>query len=236
MSDDTTLILTAQTKLLIEKSLPRMKARDTVLQLFFGKIRALVKKISGEYTVKTKNSSIGVRGTDFAVAVAPTPKNRPLGGKKKVTTGFLTAVLTGGHQSTVELNGLFGPPVTVKPFSVAGVPSGNRAEQAVYIGPAAVSLLERIAPQQHEVLPTVSKRKSPSQGAEPCWMLSVKILGTERKGYFKVCKPVQKPVEKPIIKLWPEAALLPARIKSLPQGFANKNQKDQGADQDNKGR
>jgi hypothetical protein len=188
MSDDTTLVLTAQTKLLIEKSLPRMKARDTVLQLFFGRIRALVKKLSGEYTIKTTNSSVGVRGTDFAVAVAPTSKNRPLDGGKKVTTGFLTAVLTGGHQSTVELNGLFGPSVTVKPFSVARVPSENRAEQAVYIGPSAVALLEQIAPQQHEVLPTVS--------VASCWMVSVKILGTEKKKYFKVCKPGQKPVEK----------------------------------------
>ncbi|MCI5165206.1 MAG: hypothetical protein D3903_03740 [Candidatus Electrothrix sp. GM3_4] len=264
MSDNSTLILTAQTKLLIDSSLPRIKARDTVLQLFFGRVRALVKRLAGEYTIRTANASIGVRGTDFAVAVAPDPKKRTLSGKEKISTGFLTAVLTGGHHSTVKLAGLSGPPVMVRPFSASGVFSGNRAEQAVYIGPAVVSLLERIAPQQQqEVLPPsekfplkpslkFSQRSSQSVNIDPCWTLFVKILGTEKKKYFKVCKPTQEPVQKttqkiiqkpiqkptlkPIIILLPEAPLLPTWIKGLPEGFTYKNQKDQGADQDSKGR
>jgi hypothetical protein len=230
MTDETTLILTAQTKLTIKRSLPRIKIRDTVLQLFFGRIRALVKKLAGEYTIKTPTACIGVRGTDFAVAVAPAPKNRRPIWQKKTPTGLLTAVLTGGNQSMVELAGLFGPPITVKPFSAAEVRSGSRAEQAVYIGPAAIPLLQGVAPQ-HKVLPTVSK--SPSLRVDPCWTLSFKIIGTERKGDFEVCKPGQKA---PSQGGPDKKSLLSARIKGLPQGFTYKNQKDQGADQDSKGR
>ena len=121
LSDDSVLIIMAQSKLLIDKSLPRMKVRDTTMQLFFGTIRSLVKKISGEYTVKTPTTTLGVRGTDFAVLVAPDPKGSLPKWGKKVPTGLLTAILTGGKQSTVEMTGSFGPSVMVKPLSVAAV-------------------------------------------------------------------------------------------------------------------
>ncbi|MCI5132281.1 MAG: hypothetical protein D3904_12360, partial [Candidatus Electrothrix sp. EH2] len=147
MSDESILTLTSQTKLTIDRSLPRMKVRDTVLQLFLGKVRALVKKLAGEYTIRTPTGSIGVRGTDFAIAVAPVPlpsSSRP-GWKKKTTAGMLTTVLTGKSPSIVELAGQLGPSVTIGPLSASGVRTGGKAEEPVYVGPAALTLLEKIA-------------------------------------------------------------------------------------------
>ncbi|CAK8714037.1 FecR family protein [Candidatus Electrothrix laxa] len=221
LADDSILILMAQSKLLIDRSLPRVKVRDTTIQLFFGKVRSLVKKITGQYTIKTPTGSLGVRGTDFAVAVAPAPKNKlPIWGKK-VPTGLLTAVLTGGDHSTVELAGLFGPSIMVKPFSTAGVWPGDRIEQAMYVGPAAIPLLEKIAPLQEVqmVLPKQLISKKQALIAAPCWPFSGKAKGLK---YFKVCEPEQKKK----IKLRGLNNLLPARIKGFSQGFTDKNQKD----------
>jgi len=191
MADDTTLTLAAQTKLTIDRSLPRVKVRDTFLKLFFGRIRTLVKKLSGEYIIRTPTASIGVRGTDFAVAVASAPKNRLPGWRKKAPTGLLTAVLTGGNQSTVELAGLFGPSIVIKPFSAAGVYSGSRAKQVVYVGPAAASLLQRIAPipqtgfsPDRSSLPNLPKKSAPV--AAPCWPFPGTGTGKGLK-YFRVC-------------------------------------------------
>ncbi|MCI5220345.1 MAG: hypothetical protein D3914_14420 [Candidatus Electrothrix sp. LOE2] len=148
MTDETALNLAGHTKLTIDKSLPRIKVRDTVVQLFFGRVRALVKKIAGEYILRTPTAIICVRGTDFAAAVAPAPDNRLPGRKEKkiMSSGLLTAVLTGGDQSSVEFAGFFGPSITVKPLSVAAIRTGEQAGQAVYVGPAAVSLLRKIGP------------------------------------------------------------------------------------------
>ena len=145
MSDDTMLTLTARTKLTIDKYLPRMKIRDTAIQLFFGRIRALVKKVAGEYTIRTPTGSIGVRGTDFAVAVAPAPPDNPQGEKKNIPTGMLTVVLTGDNQSEVEFAGNLGPSVMIKQLSVSGARTGGKAEEPVYVGTAALTLLNNIA-------------------------------------------------------------------------------------------
>ncbi len=79
MTDATTLTLAAQTKLVIERSLPIIKVRDTALQLFFGRVRAQVKKLAGEYKIRTTTATLRVQEGDFAAAVAPAPKNKPQG-------------------------------------------------------------------------------------------------------------------------------------------------------------
>ncbi|MGB5684449.1 MAG: FecR family protein [Candidatus Electrothrix sp.] len=214
LSDDSVLIIMAQSKLLIDKSLPRMKIRDTTMQLFFGTIRSLVKRISGEYTINTPTTTLGVRGTDFAVAVAPAPKGSLPKWGKKVPTGLLTAILTGGKESTVEMTGSFGPSVMVKPLSVAAVRMGSRAEQALYIGPTALPLLEEIAPYD-ETQPILPKK--PALAIEPCWPFSGTAKGLS---YFKVCSQQKKQPSSYAERL------LPPRIKGLTQGFTYKNQKD----------
>jgi hypothetical protein len=185
LADDSTVILTPQSKLLIDRSLPRVKVRDTRLRLFFGKIRSLVKKITGEYTIKTPTASIGVRGTDFAVAVAPAPSEGNTQRWQRAPAGLLTAVLTGGGHSTVEITGLFGPPVMVKPLSAAGVYSGGRAQEAVSLGPLAPFLLQKIAPRGE----VVQKKTHPGT----CWTFSVDVGGIGKKEYFEVCTPAKQP-------------------------------------------
>jgi hypothetical protein len=186
LADDSTAILTAQSKLLIKKSLPRVKIRDTALHLFFGKVRSLVKKITGEYSIKTPTASLGVRGTDFIVAVGPASSLNDAQGWKKKRANLLTAVLTGGKQSTVELAGLYGPPIQVKPFSAAAVATGERAQQVVPVGFIAPFLLQKIAPYGEETLQEEKK----SHG--PCWTFSVNSGGVGKKEYFEVCTPTKK--------------------------------------------
>ena len=182
MNDGSLLTLTAETKLTIDRSLPMIKVRDTVLQLFFGRIRSLVKKLAGEYSIKTPTGSVGVRGTDFAMAVAPIPANKGAIRMKNMPTGLLTAVLTGGGQSTVELAGQFGPSVLVRPLSVAGVRTGGQAEQAVHVGPAAEALLQRIAPLPE---PQPVQAKTPSS-TRPCWPFSFKPV--KELKIFRICR------------------------------------------------
>lgn len=227
MTDATALTLAAQTKLIIEKSLPIMKGRDTVLQLFFGRLRAQVKKLAGEYIIRTMTATLSVQESDFAVAVAPAPKKR--GQKERVSSGLLTAVLTGGDQSTVEMAGFFGPSMTVKPLSVAGIRTGNRAEQALYVGPTALPLLRKIGlhPEAQLLLPknvlsknTLPKNllpknflpknfpekplqtlpREPIAATDPCWNLFIKTPGTEKKQSFKVCGPEAKTPVTPSFK------------------------------------
>lgn len=183
MADESSLILTAETKLTIDRSLPRMMVRDTVLQLFFGRIRSLVKKLAGEYTIRTPTGSVGVRGTDFMVAVAPTPASARPVWMKHVPATLLTAVLTGGRQSTVELAGQYGPSVQVTPLSVAGVRTGGQAEPAVHVGPAAVALLQRVAPLPEDQSVQTS---TSSSGTGPCWPFSFKPLNELK--FFRICE------------------------------------------------
>ncbi|MCI5160204.1 MAG: hypothetical protein D3906_17645, partial [Candidatus Electrothrix sp. AUS1_2] len=186
MPDDSILVLAAQTKLTIDRAMLRMNVRDTVLQLFFGRIRALVKKLSGKYTVWTPTVFLGVRGTDFAMAAAPAPFDRSDDEllKKKRPAEFLTAVLTGGDQSTIELKGRSGPPIIMKPLSVAGVQGESRAGEAVYVGSAAQDLLRRIAPLP-DVRPDFPPMTVPSH--RPCLPFSEKIR-PDRLKFFRVCE------------------------------------------------
>ncbi len=105
---------------------------------------------------------------------------------------LLTAVLTGGNPSTVELAGFFGPSIRVKPFSAARVRSGSLAEQAVHVGPDAIPLLQRIAPApQTGFRPSLPKKPAPAVApvTAPCWPFSNNV---EELKYFKMCKPGQE--------------------------------------------
>jgi hypothetical protein len=132
MNDKSKLTLTPQSKMVIDKSLhdPAANRRDTKLRLLLGRLRAVVAKITGDnaYTIQTPTATAGVRGTDFALAVNPE----------------MTALLTGGGDSTVELTSGAGGRLTVGPFSVAGVcPSCRPA----YVDESALDVLHEIAPE-----------------------------------------------------------------------------------------
>ena len=69
--DKSVLALAAQSKLVLNRSLydPKEDSRDTEMQLLFGRVRCVVKKISTDpnYKVTTPTAVAGVRGTDFAM-------------------------------------------------------------------------------------------------------------------------------------------------------------------------
>uniref|UniRef100_UPI004056DDE6 FecR family protein n=1 Tax=Candidatus Electronema sp. TaxID=2698783 RepID=UPI004056DDE6 len=143
MQDKSLLTLAAQSKLVLDKAIfkPETGRRDTRMQLLLGRLRAVVSKVTGEdnaFIIQTPTAAAGVRGTDFAVAVAPAPRQ---------PASLLTILITGGGASTVELNAAAGGSVLVGPLSAAGVPADAPAFLPVALGQAARSILSGIAPE-----------------------------------------------------------------------------------------
>lgn len=156
MNDKSVLALAPLAKLTITKAeySPAENTRSTVMDLIWGSARFIVKKISGEpdFTVKTKTAVCGVRGTDFAVSVAPAD------GAKKVSAlnqflaflspvqeahalvpgALITTALT-GPGSTVGLTGALGGTTIIGPASVAGAIDGAAATLATFVGDAAAA-------------------------------------------------------------------------------------------------
>ncbi len=131
MKDKSRLTLTPQSKMVIDQSLyDPVGRRDTKLRLLLGRLRAVVSKITGDisYSIQTPIATAGVRGTDFALAVSPE----------------MTAVLTGGGDSTVELTSAAGGSITVGPMSLAGVCPSCRPD---YVDESALDMLHEIAPE-----------------------------------------------------------------------------------------
>lgn len=69
MSDGSTLMFPGNTLMQMEKYLVKEGKRDSIINLLKGKIRAQIESYDGEneFVVKTKMSSVGVRGTEFLV-------------------------------------------------------------------------------------------------------------------------------------------------------------------------
>lgn len=136
MNDKSKLTLTPQSKMVIDQSLynPATNRRDTKLRLLLGRLRAVVAKITGEnsYSIQTPTATAGVRGTDFALAANPE----------------MTALLTGGGDSTVELTSAAGSRFTVGPLSMAGVCPTCQPD---YLDQTALDMLHDIAPELDSV-------------------------------------------------------------------------------------
>lgn len=142
MQDNSVLSLSAQSKLTIDQAALKPEGkRDTKLKLLLGRVRAVVSKLAGKssFTVRTPTLMAGVRGTDFAVAVAPAPD---------APSQLLTAVLTGGGQSFVELLSPAGGASTLLcPLSVASVDESGRITRPVRVCWKSPKTLRRIAPE-----------------------------------------------------------------------------------------
>lgn len=142
MQDNSVLSLTAQSKLVIDQAVLKPEGgRDTKLKLLLGRVRAVVSKLAGKssFTVRTPTLLAGVRGTDFAVAVAPAPDGPPQ---------LLTAVLTGGGQSFVELLSPAGGESTVLcPLSVASADESGKISRPVRVCWKSPKTLRRISPE-----------------------------------------------------------------------------------------
>ncbi|MCP3953451.1 MAG: FecR domain-containing protein [Desulfobacterales bacterium] len=155
MDDQSVLAMAPYAKLVISKLKYNKKknTRSTVMGLFWGSARFIVKKLSGkpDYKVRTETAVCGVRGTDFAVSVAPAPKGMTSSAVDRFLTflnpvqeahaspfalgQIVTAALT-GPGSSVGLGGMIGGTTFVGPASIASALTGAAASTATALGTA----------------------------------------------------------------------------------------------------
>ena len=119
LNDGSIISIGPYTKLVFDKSVfdPSKPARNSLLSLLFGKARFIVTKLvnfrDSKFKVKTPTAVAGVRGSDFALCVAP---GSPL------TTTIMT-----GEGTTVTFAGNTGPTQLVGPMSASSATQGMAA-------------------------------------------------------------------------------------------------------------
>ncbi len=125
LNDGSFITLGPFTKMVFDKSVydPSKPTRNSLLNLLFGKARFIVTKLanfrSSPFTVKTPTAVAGVRGSDFALNVAP---GSPL------TTTLMT-----GEGTTVGFTGNTGPTQLVGPMSASSATQGMAATASLPI-------------------------------------------------------------------------------------------------------
>ncbi|MCW5200675.1 FecR domain-containing protein [Desulfobulbus sp. F4] len=143
MQDSSLLVLAAQSKLVLDRAIydSGEGRRDTKLQLLMGRMRAVVSKLAGRsiFSIQTPTAVAGVRGTDFALAVAPSPD---------APSHLMTAVLTGGGRSFVKVvNSSSGTSAVLCPLSIVDADVGGKIGKPIRVCWKASKLLRRIAPE-----------------------------------------------------------------------------------------
>jgi hypothetical protein len=119
LNDGSFISLGPYTKMVFDKSVydPSKPARNSLLNLLFGKARFIVTKLanfrSSPFKVRTPTAVAGVRGSDFALSVVP---GSPL------TTTLMT-----GEGTTVTFAGNTGPTQLVGPMSASSATQGMAA-------------------------------------------------------------------------------------------------------------
>lgn len=134
------------------------KKRNSAYFLFFGRVRFAMTKLLGTSQIKTPTAVCGVRGSDFALMVAP--KDDEYGMLRRIVSelsfvrdahaqaqiGLLTAVVTGAN-TTVSFGGVAGAVQTVGAFSVSSAAAGAAAAVPAVVGAAAAgAALEAVGP------------------------------------------------------------------------------------------
>ncbi|MEA3436667.1 MAG: FecR domain-containing protein, partial [Thermodesulfobacteriota bacterium] len=125
LNDGSFITLGPYTKIVFDKSVydPSKPTRNSLLSLLFGKARFIVTKLANfrdsRFKVKTPTAVAGVRGSDFAICVAP---GSPL------TTTIMT-----GEGTTVTFAGNTGPTQLVGPMSASSATQGMAAASALPI-------------------------------------------------------------------------------------------------------
>ena len=125
LNDGSFITMGPYTKLVFDKSVfdPSKPARNSLLSLLFGKARFIVTKLANfrdsRFNVKTPTAVAGVRGSDFAICVAP---GSPL------TTTIMT-----GKGTTVTFAGNTGPTQLVGPMSASKATQGMAATASLPI-------------------------------------------------------------------------------------------------------
>jgi len=119
LNDGSFITLGPYSKIVFDKSVydPSKPARNSLLSLLFGKARFIVTKLASfrdsQFKVKTPTAVAGVRGSDFAICVAP---GSPL------TTTLMT-----GERTTVTFAGNTGQTQLVGPMSASSATQGMAA-------------------------------------------------------------------------------------------------------------
>ncbi len=158
MNDKSLFAMAPQAKLVLVKSLydPEKDKRSSVMELLWGSVRFIVKKIAGEpdFVVQTPTAVAGVRGTDFAVSVSPSEYvsaiDRAVSAIGFVrpayaqdTASLVTTVLT-GENSTVGLAAQGGGTTLIGSTSVAAAYLGEKGIVVFFVGEAAIRTLNSI--------------------------------------------------------------------------------------------
>jgi len=150
MKDRSVLAMAPSAKLVVSKLEyePKTNTRSTKMGLLWGSVRFIVKKLSSkpDYQVHTETAVCGIRGTDFAVSVAPAPEKQSSLGHKilawmnpvreahaLVAAPVITTALTGAG-SSVGLTGVVGSTTILGPASIAGAVTGAAAGGATVVG------------------------------------------------------------------------------------------------------
>ncbi len=111
LKDGSFITLGPYTKMVFDKSIydPSKPTRNSLLNLLFGKARFIVTKLANfrnsRFNVKTPTAVAGVRGSDFAICVAPgSPLTTTLmtGESTTVTSGWFNNVLVEFFYNTPE--------------------------------------------------------------------------------------------------------------------------------------
>ena len=151
LNDKSVFALSAYTKLTVGQAVydPDKNERSSLINLVFGRARFIVAKISGktDYRVKTPTAVCGIRGSDFALIVAPEAiklsskqtflSKFSLVGKAYAQMQELMTIIVTGSETNVNFFGFVGPSMTVGPYSVSAAVAGGAAMSPVVVGAAA---------------------------------------------------------------------------------------------------
>jgi len=138
MGDQSTLGMSAYSKLIIDKSIydPAKNERSSTLQLIFGQIRCIVKKIKGEpnYRVRTPTAVAGVRGSDFVISVS------------RGADGNITTIIVTGPNTNLTLTNLQGLPMqNLNSNSVNAIGSKGQSVTFKVTGKISKNILDKIS-------------------------------------------------------------------------------------------
>ncbi len=138
--DGSTLTMSSNSQLVITQSIyePTAKSRSSFIKMGFGKIRFIVRKLTGfkvsEFKVKTKTAVIGVRGSDFIIS------------SSQDSTEITTL-----KNTVLEVVSMADPetPTLLTDFEQASVESGSLPSEAKKMHPEEIEqmILEMVIPQ-----------------------------------------------------------------------------------------
>ncbi len=184
LADKSALVLAASSKLVLDRTFyhidSRKESRKTQLQLLFGRIRSFVSRITGnsDYTITTPTAVVGVRGTDFALVVGPvlrkpsecesfslTSSSGNYSERDETVSSLMTALVTGENHSSVEFADHQGhSPILVNSLSMGGLLAGCNGIEPLYIGRAALKILQNIGPELDQLQDILTaQQKQPSE-------------------------------------------------------------------------